>query len=199
MCLLAKRVLDAIGAFVLIVCSAPLLLLTALAVKISSAGPVLFRQVRVGINGRKFVMYKFRTMVEGADSIKDKLAGHNEAGTILFKIRHDPRITDIGRILRRTSLDELPQLWNVLRGEMSLVGPRPPVPSEVLKYTPKMAERLSIKPGMTGLWQVSGRSELSHLRGFAMDLWYVHRKCFILDCAILVSTIPAVLSRRGAY
>lgn len=193
-----KRALDIVGASALIVCSAPLLLLVAMAVKISSPGPVIFKQVRVGLNGRKFTMYKFRTMVDGAEGLKDSLAQHNEAGKILFKIRHDPRITDLGRIMRRTSLDELPQFWNVLKGEMSLVGPRPPVPSEVSKYTSKMFDRLSVKPGITGIWQVSGRSEIAHRRAFALDIWYAQRWSFVLDMMILLNTIKAVLSRRGA-
>lgn len=193
-----KRVLDIVGASILIVCSAPLMAVVAMAVKLSSPGPVLFRQVRVGLNGKKFVMFKFRTMVDGADEMKEKLANKNEAGKILFKIRHDPRITDLGRKLRRLSLDELPQFFNVLGGEMSLVGPRPPVPSEVAKYTNKMFERLSVKPGITGLWQVSGRSDIQHRRAFALDVWYAQRWSFVLDMMILLSTIRAVLSRRGA-
>jgi len=199
LCEFVKRVLDAIGATALIVISVPLLLLVAVVVKVSSPGPVLFSQMRVGLNGRKFVMYKFRTMVDGAESMKAGLAKRNEAGKILFKMRNDPRVTEIGRIMRRASLDELPQLWNVLRGEMSLVGPRPPVPSEVVKYTPKMLERLSVRPGMTGLWQVSGRSEIPCRRGFALDIWYTQQKSLTLDLAILVNTIPAVLLRRGAF
>jgi exopolysaccharide biosynthesis polyprenyl glycosylphosphotransferase len=198
LCAIVKRVLDAVGSAGLIVCSAPLLLIVAVAVKLSSPGPVLFRQVRIGLNGRKFVMYKFRTMVDGADAMKASLARHNEAGKILFKIRNDPRITDLGRIMRRTSLDELPQLFNVLKGEMSLVGPRPPVASEVEKYTNKMFERLSVKPGMTGLWQVSGRSEIPHRRAFALDIWYAQRWSFVLDMMILLHTVRAVISRRGA-
>jgi len=198
LCGIVKRVLDAVGSAGLIVCSAPLLLLVSLAVKISSPGPALFRQVRVGLNGRKFEMLKFRTMVDGAEKHQDRLAKHNEAGNILFKIRHDPRITDLGRMLRRTSLDELPQLFNVLKGEMSLVGPRPPVVSEVKKYSHTMYKRLTVMPGMTGLWQVSGRSEISHRRAFALDIWYAKRWSFVLDMAILVNTVKAVISRRGA-
>ena len=198
LCAIVKRVVDMVGSAGLILCSSPLLLLVSLAVKLSSPGPVLFRQVRVGLNGRKFGMLKFRTMVDGAEKHQDKLAKQNEAGSILFKIRHDPRITDLGRILRRTSLDELPQLFNVLVGEMSLVGPRPPVVSEVKKYTHQMYKRLTVMPGMTGLWQVSGRSELSHRRAFALDIWYAERWSFVLDMAILLNTVKAVLSRRGA-
>jgi len=193
-----KVAVDRIGSAILIILASPLILATALAVKLSSEGPVLFRQVRMGQNGRKFVMYKFRTMFDGAEKYREHLEQHNEAGSILFKIRHDPRITDVGRIMRRTSLDELPQLFNVLMGDMSLVGPRPPVPSEVQKYTPKMLHRLSVMPGMTGLWQVSGRSEIPQHRSFALDIWYAERWSFVLDVMILLNTVKAVISRRGA-
>lgn len=198
LCGFAKRVVDVAGSLVLIVLAAPLMLGIAIAIKMASPGPFSFRQVRVGLNGRRFTMLKFRTMVVNAEKLKAGLAGLNEAGKILFKIRNDPRVTGIGRILRRTSLDELPQLWNVLRGRMSLVGPRPPVPEEVAKYTPEMRKRLSVKPGITGLWQVSGRSTIPHLRGFALDVWYARKWCLLLDIVILVRTISAVLSRRGA-
>jgi lipopolysaccharide/colanic/teichoic acid biosynthesis glycosyltransferase len=198
LCEVLKRVVDAAGAAVLLVVCAPLMLAVAAAVKLSTPGPALFRQVRVGLNGRRFHMWKFRTMVDGAAGMQAQLAHKNEAGKILFKIRNDPRITDLGRILRRLSLDELPQLWNVLKGEMSLVGPRPPVPGEVMKYSPTMLYRLRVKPGMTGLWQVTGRSTIPHLRGFALDTWYARKWCLLLDFAILMRTFSAVISRKGA-
>jgi len=197
-CRTLKWLVDRIGSAILLVLSAPIMLGVALVVKLSSSGPVLFRQVRVGLHGRRFIMLKFRTMVDGADNMKKHLAHRNETGGILFKIRNDPRITRTGHILRRSSLDELPQLWNVLRGEMSLVGPRPPVPGEVARYTPTMRRRLEVKPGMTGLWQVCGRSTIPHPRNFALDVWYVQKWCFLMDVAILFRTIPAVLSRNGA-
>jgi lipopolysaccharide/colanic/teichoic acid biosynthesis glycosyltransferase len=199
LCLFLKRDIDVVGAAALLVLSAPLLLCVAVMVKLSSRGPVLFKQVRVGLKGHRFSMLKFRTMVENAEAMKPQLIGHNESGRVLFKIRNDPRITYVGRILRRTSLDELPQFWNVLRGEMSLVGPRPPLPDEVAQYTAMMRRRLSVKPGITGFWQVSGRAAVPHLRGFALDVWYARNWCLSFDIAILIRTIFAVVSRRGAY
>jgi len=199
LCGIVKRAMDITVSSVLMVVLAPLLLLVAAAVKLTTPGAALFQQTRVGLNGNTFSMYKFRTMAEGAEASQGLLAGQNEAGNILFKIRNDPRITELGRIMRRTSLDELPQLFNVLMGEMSLVGPRPAVPGEVARYTPKMLQRLFVKPGMTGIWQVSGRSEIPHLRAFALDIWYANKWSVVLDLAILINTIPAVLSRRGAF
>ncbi|PYR93204.1 MAG: hypothetical protein DMF84_09400 [Acidobacteria bacterium] len=173
--------------------------LIALAVKLTSRGPVLFKQVRAGANGRPFVMHKFRSMCEGAESLQAELAGANEMSGPVFKIRNDPRLTPLGRFLRRSSFDELPQLWNVLRGEMSLVGPRPPVPSEVIRYEAWQRRRLSMKPGLTCLWQVSGRSEIADFdQWMKLDLQYIDSWSLTLDLQILARTVPAVVTGRGA-
>jgi lipopolysaccharide/colanic/teichoic acid biosynthesis glycosyltransferase len=160
---------------------------------------VIFRQDRVGRDGRHFTMLKFRTMHVDADETLQQLAGLNESDGVLFKVRLDPRITRLGRILRRYSLDELPQLVNVMRGHMSLVGPRPALPSEVVRYDEDPRRRLAVKPGLTGLWQVSGRSDLSWSDTVRLDLLYVDNWSFSLDLVILCRTVKAVLGHRGAY
>ena len=177
----------------------PLLLVIAIAIKLDSPGPVLYRQQRVGKDGRLFSMLKFRSMYRDADKRRDALIAANEATGPLFKMRNDPRVTRVGRILRRTSLDELPQLLNVIRGEMSLVGPRPPLPSEVEKYEPWQLGRLRAVPGMTGLWQVSGRSDVTFHEMVRLDLHYIRNWSLSLDLEILWQTLPAVLGNRGAY
>ncbi len=197
--LLIKRAMDVMGAVVGLTLGAPLLALIALAVRLDSPGPVIFRQTRVGVGGRTFEMYKFRSMYEGAEAEQEALAELNEADGPLFKIRDDPRLTRVGRFLRRTSLDELPQLINVLRGEMSLVGPRPPLPSEVERYKEWHKKRLEAPPGMTGLWQVSGRSRLSFDEMVLLDIYYIENWSPWLDFKILVRTIPKVLFAEGAY
>jgi exopolysaccharide biosynthesis polyprenyl glycosylphosphotransferase len=177
----------------------PILLAIALAVKLDSPGPILYRQQRVGKDGRLFQMLKFRSMHRDADQRRTELSAANEATGPLFKMRNDPRVTRTGRFLRRTSLDELPQLVNVLRGEMSLVGPRPPLPSEVESYEEWQLGRLRAVPGMTGLWQVSGRSEVSFHDMVRLDLHYIRNWSLSLDLEILWRTLPAVLGHRGAY
>jgi exopolysaccharide biosynthesis polyprenyl glycosylphosphotransferase len=174
------------------------LALVALAVRLTSQGPAFYRQTRVGRGGRTFRIWKFRTMRVGADGQQTDL-GHNDADGVLFKLRHDPRATRLGRFLRRWSIDELPQLWNVLRGDMSLVGPRPPVPAEVERYAEDVHRRLLVKPGLTGLWQVSGRSNLSWEECVRLDLRYVENWSVTLDLVILARTITAVLRADGAY
>jgi lipopolysaccharide/colanic/teichoic acid biosynthesis glycosyltransferase len=194
-----KRGLDLVGAALLVLLSAPVLTAIAVAIKLEDGGPVLFRQTRVGRHGRLFVMLKFRSMVPDAEARKAALMAHNEMSDgILFKIRRDPRVTRVGRICRKLSLDELPQLFNVLRGEMSLVGPRPPVPSEVALYDPGHRRRLAALPGITGLWQVSGRNEINFQGQVQLDVAYIERQTFGLDLSILMRTIPAVLTGRGA-
>lgn len=178
---------------------APLLALIAVAVRLDSPGPVLFRQVRVGQGGREFGVFKFRTMVVDADAMLAGLTARNESDGLLFKMRDDPRVTRVGRLLRKWSLDELPQLANVLIGDMSLVGPRPPLPSEVARYDGDVARRLLVKPGMTGLWQVSGRSDLSWEDGIRLDLYYVENWSLAADLTILWKTFGAVVRSRGAY
>jgi exopolysaccharide biosynthesis polyprenyl glycosylphosphotransferase len=194
-----KRALDLLGAAVLVVLCGPVILAIALAIKLEDGGPVIFRQLRVGRNGRRFVMFKFRSMVTNAEALKAQLMAQNEMRDgILFKIRQDPRITRVGRLLRKLSLDELPQLFNVLRGEMSLVGPRPPVPSEVALYDPAHRRRLEATPGITCLWQVSGRNNIDFTGQVRLDVQYIESQTLWLDLAILVRTIPAVISGRGA-
>ncbi|MFI0351457.1 sugar transferase [Actinomadura sp. 9N407] len=177
----------------------PLLLLVAFLIKVTSQGPVMFRQTRVGRDGREFTVLKFRTMVADAEARKIELTGANENDGVLFKIKADPRITAVGRRLRRYSLDELPQLFNVVRGEMSLVGPRPPLPEEVAQYGGDVYRRLAVKPGMTGLWQVSGRSDLSWDESVRLDLRYVENWTLALDLQIMWKTWSAVFRGSGAY
>lgn len=192
----AKRVLDVVLASLLLVLTTPLLLLCALVIRLGDGGPALFVQERVGRDGRVFRMFKLRTMFVGAEALQPLLP--NEATGPLFKMRHDPRVTPAGRLLRRFSIDELPQLVNVLRGEMSLVGPRPPIPSEVAHYEPWHLRRLTVLPGLTGLWQVSGRSDLPFDRGVALDLAYIDRWSLGLDLWLILRTVPVVLRGTGA-
>ena len=176
-----------------------MLLLVAAAIKLSSRGPVLFTQRRCGLNGRHFTLYKFRTMVDRAEERLEEVAHLNEVRGPAFKARRDPRVTPVGRLLRRFSLDEVPQLLNVLVGHMSLVGPRPPLPEEVARYERWQRRRLSMKPGLTGLWQVSGRARLAEVnRWIELDLAYIDHWSLWLDAKILLRTLPAVLSTRGA-
>ena len=195
----AKRALDITVALTLLVLLAPLLAVIALAIRLESAGPVIFRQTRCGKGGRPFRYYKFRSMVADAEARRGELEALNEADGPIFKIKADPRITRVGRVLRRSSLDELPQLWNVLRGEMSLVGPRPPLPAETLRYAPWQVQRLRAPGGMTGLWQVSGRSELSFDDMVRLDIAYIERWSLWLDLRVLLRTLLAVLTMHGAY
>jgi exopolysaccharide biosynthesis polyprenyl glycosylphosphotransferase len=195
----AKRAFDIAMAGALLTFLAPLLAVLAVMIKLDSHGPVLFRQRRLGKDGREFALLKLRTMVDGAELMVDDLKHHNEADGPLFKLREDPRVTRIGRFLRNSSIDELPQLWNVLRGEMSIVGPRPALASETDGWTPELALRLRVKPGITGMWQVNGRSESSFEDYVRHDLYYVHNWSLLTDLAIVMKTIPVVLFRRGAY
>lgn len=196
---LLKRSFDILGAAMLLVVLTPVLLAVALCVKLSSSGPILFRQERVGAAGIPFTMYKFRSMVVDAEKRLAELHGANEGNEVLFKLKNDPRITRAGTFLRRFSLDELPQLLNVLEGSMSLIGPRPPLPAEVEKYDTHAHRRLLVRPGMTGLWQVSGRSLLTWDDTVRLDLYYVENWSFLGDLAILFKTVRAVFGRHGAY
>jgi exopolysaccharide biosynthesis polyprenyl glycosylphosphotransferase len=198
--LIAKRVIDVWGSLVLLIALAPIFAMVAIAIKLDSHGPVLFRQERVGLNKRRFKLFKFRTMVEGADVQQPLLERLNEAAGPVFKIRHDPRITWVGKFLRRFSIDELPQLLNVLKGEMSLVGPRPLPVRDIERIDVQWHKRrLSMQPGVTGLWQVNGRSDVSFDRWVRMDLEYIDKWSLALDLKILLKTIPAVLKGSGAY
>ena len=204
-----KRVIDVVISAALLVLLSVVLLACAVAIRLDSPGPVFFRQRRVGERGRLFTMLKFRTMRLGADQgphrayaasfIRGQASRERANGTGVFKLVRDTRVTLVGRWLRRTSMDELPQLWNVLRGEMSLVGPRPPIPYEVEHYQPNHRQRLAVTPGITGLWQVRGRSKTTFDEMVALDLDYIQRRSLILDLHILLATVPAVLSTRGVH
>jgi exopolysaccharide biosynthesis polyprenyl glycosylphosphotransferase len=196
---LIKRGVDVVFSLLVLILAAPLMGLIALAIKLGSPGPVLFRQQRVGKGGKIFVLYKFRSMAVGAEEQQELLSDLNEADGPIFKIKEDPRVTRVGRWLRRLSLDELPQFYNVLRGDMSLIGPRPPVPEEVAQYQPWHMRRLEIAPGITGLWQVSGRSELPFDEMALLDIYYAEQWSPALDVKILLRTIPTVVFGDGAY
>ncbi|MEZ4727796.1 MAG: sugar transferase [Caldilineaceae bacterium] len=194
-----KRGLDLLLATIALLLLFPLMLLTALAIRIESPGPVIFRQTRVGKWGKPFICYKFRSMCIDAETRKHDLLKHNEVDGPIFKMQADPRITRIGRIIRKLSIDELPQLFNVLQGDMSLVGPRPPVPQEVKQYKFDHLRRLDAIPGLTGLQQVSGRSDLSFERWVELDMQYIAHQSLRKDIEILLKTIPAVILGKGAY
>lgn len=195
----SKGVFDKVGSALVLIVTAPLLAAIALAIKLTSSGPVFYRHERTGRDGNSFMMVKFRTMVDGADRQVEELRDRNEAEGPLFKVRNDPRVTPVGRFLRRLSLDELPQLAQVFSGKMSLVGPRPPLPSEVEQYDNTTRRRLLVKPGLTGLWQVSGRSDLSWEESVRLDLFYIDHWSIAMDVTILLKTIAAVVRARGAY
>lgn len=195
---IGKQVFDFVAAAIVLFLISPLMLAIALAIKISSKGPVIFTQKRVGLNGRIFKMYKFRSMCINAEELKAELAYLNEMSGPVFKIKDDPRVTSVGKFLRKTSLDELPQLWNVLKQDMSLVGPRPPLPSEVNMYDPKHRKRLAVKPGITCIWQISGRNDVDFEQWMDMDAEYMDRWSFWLDIKILAKTVPVVLIGKGA-
>jgi exopolysaccharide biosynthesis polyprenyl glycosylphosphotransferase len=196
---LAKRMLDTCGSALALVLLSPVFVVVMVAIRCSGSGPVFFVQERCGLHGRLFRFYKFRTMVVDAEARKAELAHLNEVTGPAFKIKRDPRITPIGRVLRKLSLDELPQLWNVLKGDMSLVGPRPPTPDEVECYTTRQAQRLAVIPGITGLWQVSGRSTIAEFdQWIELDLHYARTWSIWRDIAILLKTPAAVLRMQGA-
>ncbi len=195
----AKRVFDIVGSAGAMLVISPLLLATAVWIKFHDGGTVLFRQTRIGRDGRPFQCLKFRSMVPDAEQLRTDLETNHERSSVLFKMVDDPRVTRPGRLIRRLSIDELPQLWNVLRGQMSLVGPRPPLPHEVDQYSDDMRRRLRVRPGMTGLWQVSGRSDLNWAETVRLDLYYVDNWSMVQDLNILARTVSAVLSSRGAY
>ncbi|MBN1942680.1 MAG: sugar transferase [Phycisphaerae bacterium] len=194
-----KRVTDILGAAVLIVLLSPLMLLVTVLIKLTSRGPVLFRQTRAGRQGRPFTMLKFRTMRPNAQADQEFLREHNYQNGPVFKLPEDPRLIRLGKFLRRSSIDELPQLFNVLLGQMSLVGPRPLWQPEADQTVGPAKLRTQVKPGLTCLWQISGRSELSYEQWIVLDLYYIRRRNLWLDLLILIQTIPAVLSAHGAY
>ncbi len=196
---IAKRALDILAALAILLVSSPVTLLAALLIRLDSPGPILFSQTRVGEKGKLFTVLKFRSMRVGAEAEQEQLRERNEATGPLFKIRNDPRQTRFGRLLRRTSVDEIPQFLNVLKGEMSVVGPRPGLPSEVARYQPWHRQRLEVKPGITGLWQVSGRSDLTFDEMCLLDIYYIENWSLALDIQIMLRTIPRVLFGSGAY
>ncbi len=195
-----KRLVDVVASFAALVVLMPFFVALAIAIRVESRGPALFKQTRIGARGEPFTMYKFRSMYMDAEERKKELAAQNEmAGGVLFKMKKDPRITRIGRLIRKTSVDELPQLWNVFKGEMSLVGPRPPVPNEVADYSLEDHRRLEVTPGITCIWQVTGRSDIPFDQQVELDSLYIESQTFTGDLKLLLKTIPAVLLGRGAY
>ena len=199
-----KRMCDIFTALFGIILLTPLWIIVAAMVRLNDGGPAFFTQERIGLDGKTFTMFKFRTMRVDAEELKASLMEANEAdssagNSIMFKMTNDPRITRIGAFLRKTSIDELPQLFNVLRGDMSLVGPRPPLPSEVAQYEPRVMGKFAVRPGITGLWQISGRSNLSWDETVHLDLSYAQHRSLTLDTWIMLQTIPALLRHEGAY
>lgn len=195
-----KRALDIVVALIMLLLLAPLFLFVALAIKLTDGGPVLFWQTRVGRWGREFPFPKFRSMVVNAEQLKSLLLSQNQhADGVTFKMKKDPRVTWIGRLIRKTSIDELPQLWCVLKGDMSLVGPRPPVPKEVALYKLVDRRRLDVTPGLTCIWQVSGRGDIPFHQQVELDVQYIHSQSFWFDVLLLLKTVPAVLLGKGAY
>ena len=193
-----KRILDIIGSIVGLLILIPISIVVAIAIRIDSKGPIMFKQQRVGLGGRVFTCWKFRSMIVQAESIKGNLLHLNESSGPAFKMANDPRITKVGRVIRRFSIDELPQVFNVLVGSMSLVGPRPPLPEEVLQYNNEQLFRLGVKPGLTCLWQISGRSNIGFEEWMKLDEIYVKTMSFWTDIKIIIHTIPAVVTGRGA-
>ena len=198
---LLKRAMDIVLTLGALVVLAPLFLLVALAIKLYDRGPVFFWQERVGLHGVTFRFPKFRSMCVNAEEVRRAIEAQNQHGSdgVTFKMKRDPRITPIGRLIRRTSIDELPQLWCVLRGDMTLVGPRPPLPSEVSRYTMMERQRLSVTPGLTCVWQVNGRSEIPFPQQVRMDIDYIQNRSMTEDVKLIAKTVPAVIRGRGAY
>jgi len=195
---LSKRAMDVSFSIMGIILFLPLMIPLAILIKLESRGGIFFKQIRVGKDRRHFYCYKFRSMVQEAEELKEDISYLNEAEGPMFKIKDDPRITKLGRFLRRSSLDELPQLFNVLKGDMSIVGPRPQIPSEVERYLPWHYRRLEVTPGITCLWQVSGRSSIGFDEWMRLDMEYVKMRSFLFDIKVLLMTLPAIVERRGA-
>lgn len=198
--LIQKRLIDMIGAVIGLLMLSPLLLLLALIIKLEDKkSSIFFSQERIGLNGQPFRMYKFRSMVSDAEKQLDTLLSQNETTGAMFKMANDPRVTKVGKFIRKTSLDELPQLWNVLKGEMSLVGPRPPLSREVIEYTSYDLQRLSVVPGCTGLWQISGRSNIGFTEMVELDLLYIKSRTIWMDLMIIIKTFTVLLGSKDAY
>lgn len=196
---LVKRAVDMLVSLAVMPVLLPLGLIVGLALRLDSPGPILFRQTRIGKNGKPFTMYKFRSMFKDADKIREEMDSLNEASGPIFKIKKDPRITRVGAILRKTSLDEIPQFMNVLKGDMSLVGPRPPLPNEVQEYNQYQRGRLAVTPGLTCLWQISGRSSIGFDQWVELDLEYIRNQSLWLDFKIVLKTIPVIVRGTGAW
>lgn len=194
-----KRLIDIICSFVGILVLSPLFIIIAIIIKFTSKGPVFFSQKRVGRNGKEFDMYKFRSMVVNAEELKEKLAAQNEMSGPMFKMKDDPRVTKVGKFIRKTSLDELPQLWNVLKGDMSLVGPRPSLPKEVAQFDEWMYKRLDVKPGLTCYWQVSGRNNIDFEDWMKLDVKYVEEKNLWIDIKLICKTVFVLFGDKNAH
>ncbi|MDK2972927.1 MAG: hypothetical protein PWP23_2682 [Candidatus Sumerlaeota bacterium] len=197
---LLKRLMDIVGGITAVLMLSPVFLITAAAIRLESTGPIFFTQRRVGLGGKEFPFYKFRSMVVNAEELKAKLMAQNESGQgVIFKMKNDPRVTRVGRIIRKFSIDELPQFYNVIRGDMSLVGPRPPVPGEVVQYQVDAWKRLAVYPGLTCVWQVSGRSSIGFEDQVKLDVNYILRQDIFYDIVLVFKTVPAVLKGEGAF
>lgn len=194
----SKRALDVIASFLGLVILSPILLIVAILIKLESKGPAIFAQSRIGLNGKEFKMYKFRSMVKNAEELKEKLAKQNEMSGPMFKIKNDPRVTKVGKFIRKTSIDELPQLLNILKGDMTLVGPRPSLPREVEKFESWMLKRLEVKPGLTCYWQVSGRNNIDFYEWMKLDLKYVNDMGFWLDIKLIFKTAFVLFGDKNA-
>ena len=194
----SKRALDVIASFLGLVILSPILLIVAILIKLESKGPAIFSQSRIGLNGKEFKMYKFRSMVQNAEELKEKLAKQNEMSGPMFKIKNDPRVTKVGKFIRKTSIEELPQLLNILKGDMTLVGPRPSLPREVEKFESWMLKRLEVKPGLTCYWQVSGRNNIDFYEWMKLDLKYVNDMNFWLDIKLIFKTVAVLFGDKNA-
>ena len=193
-----KRIIDIVASFTGLILLSPLILIVSILIKLESKGEVIFKQKRVGLNGKEFYMYKFRSMVINAEELKEQLESQNEMSGPMFKIKDDPRITKVGKFIRKTSIDELPQLINVIKGDMSLVGPRPSLPKEVKKFEQWMMERLEVKPGLTCIWQVSGRNNIDFEDWMKLDIKYVRERSFKLDIKLILKTVLVLLGDKNA-
>ena len=194
----SKRLMDILLSFLGLIIVSPIMLIVAILIKLESSGPVIFSQKRVGLNGKEFNMLKFRSMVQNAEELKERLRKQNEMSGPMFKIKEDPRVTKVGRFIRKTSIDELPQLINILKGEMSLVGPRPSLPKEVAKFEPWMLERLKVKPGLTCYWQVSGRNNIDFEDWMKLDIKYVKDRNLVLDIKLIFKTFFVLFGDKNA-
>ena len=194
-----KRIIDIVASFTGLIVLSPLMLVVSILIKLESKGEVIFKQKRVGLNGKEFDMYKFRSMVVNAEELKEKLAAQNEMSGPMFKMKDDPRVTKVGKFIRKTSIDELPQLWNVLKGDMSLVGPRPSLPKEVAQFEDWMHKRLEVKPGLTCYWQVSGRNNIDFEDWMKLDIKYVDERNLWIDIKLIFKTVFVLFGDKNAH